>query len=251
MITPFDLPLIFIFGLIIGSFLNVVIYRYNTGKSLGGRSQCLSCGKVLRWYELLPVASFLIQGGRCRGCGSKFSWQYPAVELATAALFAFIWLLPLPPVSRAIYLAASSLLVVIAAYDFRHLIIPDGPVYAFAALGLLNTAFFADFRSHLLAGLGLAAFFWLLWGVSRGRWLGFADGKLALGIGFFLGLTGGVSAVVLAFWIGAAVGLLLIAYSHLSARFGRVTMKSELPFAPFLILGFWLVLILNLHVLPF
>jgi leader peptidase (prepilin peptidase)/N-methyltransferase len=241
---------IFILGLIIGSFLNVVIYRYNTGKSLGGRSQCLACGKVLHWYELVPVFSYLLQRGRCRGCGSKFSWQYPAVELATAILFASSWLLPLSFVSHLIYLAAIALLVVIAAYDFRHLIIPDGPVYAFALLGLLEAALTNALWPRLLAGLGLTAFFWILWGVSRGRWLGFADGKLALGLGFFLGATDGISAVVLAFWIGAAVGLALIAYSRLSARFGRVTMKSELPFAPFLILGFLLVLLLNIHVLP-
>jgi leader peptidase (prepilin peptidase)/N-methyltransferase len=259
-ITPFDSLLIFILGLIFGSFLNVVIYRYNTGRSIGGRSQCLACGKMLRWYELIPLFSFVFQGGKCRGCGSKISWQYPVVELATALSFFLVWQLSLPPVSRLIYLAIVLCLVVIVAYDWRHLIIPDAFVYSFITLALINTILLSRFNldsfgrviiSHLLAGAGLAAFFWLLWLISRGRWLGFADGKLALGIGFLLGPLAGISAVILAFWTGAVVGVGLIIISRLSARYGYVTMKSELPFAPFLILGLALIVFLNLNVLPF
>jgi leader peptidase (prepilin peptidase)/N-methyltransferase len=254
-ITPFDSLLIFVLGLIFGSFLNVVIYRYNTGSAswriVGGRSQCLSCGKLLRWYELIPVFSFLFQQGRCSGCGSKISWQYPLVELLTGLSFLLVWQLPLPLVSKSVYLLIVLLLVVIAAYDFRHLIIPDAFVYSFIILALAHAIWLGDFLSYFLTGLGLAAFFWILWLVSRGRWLGFADGKLALGIGFLLGPALGVSAVVLAFWIGAVAGVALIIVSRLSARYGYVTMKSELPFAPFLILGLALTIFLNLNVLPF
>lgn len=75
-----------LFGLIVGSFLNVVILRMNTGKTLGGRSMCLSCNKKLEWYELIPLVSFIIQRGRCTKCHSKISWQYPIVEAITAVL---------------------------------------------------------------------------------------------------------------------------------------------------------------------
>lgn len=260
MITPVYSFLVFIFGLIIGSFLNVVIYRYNTGMSVGGRSQCLACGKTLRWYELVPVASFLFQQGRCRGCGSKISWQYPAVELITALAFTLIWQLSVASGDKLFYFVTFSILIVIAAYDLRHLIIPDGLVYGFIVLAFAHVillsrsdldSFWPVLINHLLAGIGLAAFFWILWFISRGKWLGFADGKLALGIGLLLGPVAGVSAVVLAFWIGAVAGVALIIISRLSARFGYVTMKSELPFAPFLIIGLALTIFLNLNVLNF
>lgn len=255
MITPFDSLFVFIIGLIFGSFLNVVIYRYNTGSAgwriIGGRSQCLSCGKLLHWYELFPLLSFLWQNGRCRGCGSKVSWQYPLVEFVTGVSFFLVWQLPLPLISKLLYLVVVLLLVVIATYDFRHFIIPDLFVYSFIILALINAVITGHLIPNLLTGLGLAAFFWLLWLVSRGKWLGFADGKLALGIGLLLGPYAGISAVVLAFWIGAAIGVALILFSRLSARFGYVTMKSELPFAPFLIIGLALTIFLNLNVLPF
>lgn len=80
----------FLFGLIIGSFLNVVIYRYNTGRSVQGRSGCLSCGKTLSAVELIPLFSFIFQKGKCHGCGSKISWQYPLVEFSTGIAFTLI-----------------------------------------------------------------------------------------------------------------------------------------------------------------
>jgi prepilin signal peptidase PulO-like enzyme (type II secretory pathway) len=255
------LILIFLLGLVIGSFLNVVIYRYNTGKSVGGRSRCLACRHQLRWYELLPVASFLIQGGRCRACRSVISWQYPLVEFLTAAAFVLVWRLDLPLGLTAIYFAIVACLVVIWAYDLRHQIIPDGFVYAFILLALAATIWRAlgptgfDWLllgRHLAAGLGLATFFWLLWLISRGQWLGFADGKLALGVGFLAGPLGGLSAIVFAFWIGAVVGLLLLAWSRAwHRRHKSYTMKSELPFAPFIIAGLALVSFFNLNVALF
>src|SRR3989338_3567698 len=84
--------LFLVLGLIIGSFLNVVIYRYNTARTLGGRSACMSCQKVLCWYELIPLISFLALGGRCKYCKTKISKQYPAVELLTGIIFASLFL---------------------------------------------------------------------------------------------------------------------------------------------------------------
>lgn len=260
--------LVFILGLVVGSFLNVVILRYNTRLRQGSggqagllwqvrswwgtygnsRSRCFSCGKTLKWYELVPVVSFLLQRGRCRACGSKISWQYPLVELGTAISFALVWLMPQPLDQKIFYLVIFSILIVILAYDWRHQIIPDALVYGFIVLAFFYSLFSNSLISNLLAGLGLAAFFWILWLVSRGRWLGFADGKLALGIGLLLGPVGGVSATILAFWIGAVAGLLLMAISKLSRTHGRVTIKSELPFAPFLILGLVLVLFFQIDV---
>lgn len=264
----------FILGTLIGSFLNVVILRYNTGKKflkMGERSQCFSCGKTLRWYELVPVVSFVVLRGRCSSCKSRLSWQYPLVELATGAIFAGIFWQNFGPGGlstiffwQAIVLAVLqavvwSLLMVIAVYDLHHKIIPDAFAYSFAVLALVLAIFFPQtaggtggtFLSSLLTGLGFFAFFAGLWFVSGGRWLGFGDAKLVLGVGFLLGAVRGLSALTIAFWIGAGVSLLLMAYVRLRAiwvtkavRKGGLrqstpafTMKSEIPFAPFIILG--------------
>ncbi len=266
MIIELPIVLIFILGAIIGSFLNVVIYRYHTGPSLwqalGGRSQCLSCGQTLRWFELLPVFSFFFLLGKCRRCGSILSWQYPLVELGTGLLFVFIWNLQLPLPNAILYYLSFCLLVVITAYDLRHKIIPDAFVFSFIALALLNlliqTVSFSPLSVAwlalsygLLAGAIPALFLWLLWALGRGRWMGFGDVKLALGVGLFAGLNGGISALVLAFWLGAIVGLALIAVAKLKPRGLAFGFKSEVPFAPFIIAGLVLVIFYNFHVLPF
>ncbi len=230
----------FILGTIIGSFLNVVILRWNTGASIAvDRSRCFSCGATLHWYELIPVLSFLAQGGRCRSCGSKISWQYPLVEMVTGVLFALIvWLFP--PLSLAailtdlLFFAIWSTLVVIVVYDMRHKIIPDIFAYLLAFFGIVLILIHASNGVfnwwNLAAGPLLALPLFLLWLVSGGRWMGLGDSKLMLGIGWLLGLNAGGAALILAFWIGAAVGIVLIV-------FRRVAFKSEIPFAPFLVAG--------------
>jgi prepilin signal peptidase PulO-like enzyme (type II secretory pathway) len=246
------LPFAFIFGTIIGSFLNVAALRYNSGRSIGGRSSCFSCRHELAWYELIPVLSFLSSGGRCRSCRSKISWQYPLVELATGILFACLFAyngLKDGFIQADIFWAIEfALLIVITIYDYRHKIIPDGLVYAFSLIALLGVFYFGsiDFWS-LIAGPLLFLPFFLLWFVSKGRWIGLGDGKLALGIGWALGAIDGGSAIVLGFWIGALVSLAILAFGG-----KRLTIKSEVPFGPFLILGFLLIFffrwdILGLH----
>ncbi len=283
------LIIVFVFGTIIGSFLNVVIYRYNSGTSpLSGRSQCFACGKTLNWYELVPVFSFLLQKGRCRKCIVKLSWQYPIVEVLSGTIFVAVYLLGKPLIESVYLITIFSTLLVIAVYDMRHKIIPDGLVAFFAVLALgwflwpfynnIASAFHFPNLWTLLAGPLLFIPFWTLWLVSSGRWLGLGDGKLALGIGWFLGATLGGSAVMLAFWIGAAYALTIIAIQRIaiivselkvkSKKFikldsnapaptfyfinfknfmnwtgasTRLSMKSEIPFGPFLILGVFIV----------
>lgn len=255
--------LLFLLGVAVGSFLNVVILRYNTGRTVRGRSFCTACGKTLQWYELIPILSFLVQQGKCKSCGSKLAWQYPAVELLTGALFLgvhFMFTHLFPSLDyfllSTFYVLIISLLMIITVYDIRHTIIPDPFVFAFIILsGLLlfvnleTLSFELASLSHILAGPVLASPFALLWYVSGGRWMGFGDAKLAWGIGWLLGLSGGVSAVVFGFWIGALYGLLALLFSTLFGRGGRFTMKSEVPFAPFLILGTLLVFFFDLSAL--
>lgn len=251
------LAFVFIFGTIIGSFLNVVIYRYNSGTSpLKGRSQCFSCGKTLVWYELFPLFSFLAQKGKCRGCKVKLSLQYPTVELISGLIFIAVFLLNKSLPETVILLGIFSTLLVIAVYDLRHQIIPDGLVAVFAMLGLikffLTVSFFQAFHfPHawtLIAGPMLFFPFWALWAVSQGRWLGLGDGKLALGIGWFLGATLGGSAIMLAFWIGAAWALAIMGVQKmLKTSTAKLSMQSEIPFGPFLIIAVFIVYFTGLN----
>ncbi|MBI2627470.1 prepilin peptidase [Candidatus Nomurabacteria bacterium] len=146
------LVIFFILGLIIGSFLNVIIYRLNTARSFGGRSACMSCQNRLCWYELIPLFSFLGLGGRCRSCKTKISIQYPLVELATGLIFALLFF-KLQDVfytnSLVFFITYDyfallfSLLLVIATYDLKHKIIPDILSFAFGALAFIGLFFFS------------------------------------------------------------------------------------------------------------
>ena len=262
--------LIFLLGLVIGSFLNVVILRFDKNfslKTLMGRSHCLKCKKILHWYELFPIISFLIQKGECRGCKNKISLQYPLVELLTAVMFLiaayclkftiynfltfgiFTYL-------NLLYLwIIFSILIVITVYDIRHKIIPDVLVFLFAGLSfvfLLISNWGNLSWLEIFSGPILAIPFALLWLISQGRWIGLGDAKLVLGIGWFLGLIDGISAVILAFWIGSFFGVFLIILSKLqSLSFVKknFTIKSEVPFAPFLILSMILIFVFGWDIL--
>ncbi len=239
----------FLFGLIIGSFVNVLIARHGV-KSITGRSACPSCKRTLEWYELFPVLSWLALRGKCRTCRKRISVQYPIVEIVTAGGFLMIGLAPIPVVQQFIGAAIVALLVAIAVYDLYHTIIPDEWSYSFAFLALAY-AFAAPlpetWHLTLLAGPFVALPLYLLWRVSNGTWMGLGDAKLALGIGFLLGMLEGYVALSMAFVIGAFVGVfVLIPLPYVAATLSRAgitrgkeakgfTMKSEIPFGPFLI----------------
>ena len=239
----------FVLGAIIGSFINVLVLRYGTGFSILGRSHCFSCNRQLRFYELVPVVSFFALSGRCRTCRSRIAFHYPLVELTTAILFflaAFrVYTGSVESLLHTLFVSGLfSILMAIAFYDVRHKIIPDGLVYAFILASLcVALARFVLYESHsgfyanLLAGPFLFIPFFLLWFFSSGRLMGLGDGKLTLGIGWLLGLSLGASAIIIGVWVGAFVGLILVLVSRLNRTDITLTMKSEIPFAPFLIAG--------------
>jgi prepilin signal peptidase PulO-like enzyme (type II secretory pathway) len=268
------LPIIFVLGLLIGSFLNVVIYRYNSSLPIiFGRSKCFSCGKELGFWEMIPVLSFLLQRGKCKGCESKISKQYIFVELLTAIVLTFVFYrqYTLAPLYLSIpnglfylsilsifYFIVYCILIVIALYDLKHKIIPDGLVYFFSITCFLKLLYFIfNFGSFsgvdmydFLAPFVLFGFFGLLWLVSRGQWIGFGDVKLSFGIGAMLGFISGVSAIILGFWLGALYVVLLFLLNKISPdRFGSIYRGMEIPFAPFLILGIFIAFIFKIDVL--
>lgn len=243
----------FILGTIIGSFLNVVVLRYYLVSSLIGRSFCFSCGKNLKWYELIPLFSYIALKGHCRSCKSSISIQYPLIELATGLLFAGLILKGVTGLELIAPTISISVLVAILVYDFMHKIVPDALVYTFISIAFLflfidlNTLnFVLPTLGALFAGPVLFLPFFALWFYSKGEWMGLGDGKLALGIGWYFGFAGGISAIVLAFWLGALVSVLLLLLQKIKK--GKLTLfnqelslKSEIPFAPFIIAGFLIV----------
>ena len=237
--------IIFIFGVSVGSFLNCVIYRLSANQDfLRGRSLCPNCRHKLGFFDLIPILSFIILKGKCRYCHKKISFQYPLVEIMTGVLFVLIfwhldfgfdlvfgiWILDL------LYLLiVSCLLMIIFVYDLKHYIIPDKVIYPAIAAVLIFNFQKGNFYSFLLSALGASGFFFLLWLVSRGKWMGFGDVKLAFLIGLFLGWPSILVGMFSAFLIGAIIGLGLIALT-------KKTLKSQVPFGPFLATGTFIAL---------
>jgi len=243
---------IFLFGLIIGSFLNCLIYRLEKSESfLKGRSYCPHCQHILNWQDLIPVFSFLILKGRCRYCGGKISLQYPLVELATALLFVLIINNQLS-INFTIYdllitiylLLTTSFLIVIFVYDLKHYLIPDKVIYPAIVTAfiynLLNTQYLI--LNTFPSSLGAAAFFLFIVLISHEKWMGTGDVKLAFFMGLILGFPNILVALFLAFFIGATAGLILIGL-------GKKTLKSEIPFGPFLVTGTYLALFFGQQIL--
>lgn len=225
---------VFLLGLCVGSFLNVLIDRLPRGESvLWGRSHCDYCKKPLRWFELIPIVSFVLQAGRCRRCHKKLSWQYPLVELATAIGFVWIAGVVATPWSNwshwAYWVIFSSLLVIFVS-DLKYQIIPDSMVVT-GIVGVIGTiGGIGWIGENILVGLGAAGFFFLLWLVTRGRGMGLGDVKLALLLGFLLGYPTIIVGLYAAFLTGAATGVILM-------MTGKKTLKSTIAFGPFLIIG--------------
>jgi len=253
---------IFVFGSIIGSFLNVLILRYGNLFRSSQRSICFSCGHPLNFLDLIPLVSFFALGGKCRYCKSSLSIQYPLVEFLTAITFLFIYLkIGFFNVNLFFYLFVWSIFIAILVYDLNHKIIPDALVYTLIILTALKVLYlsYPDFGQYfwlILAGPMVASPFAFFWLVSKGRWMGFGDAKLALAIGWMLGLMDGISVIILSSLIGSVVGLSLILISQTdffswSERFKNLTIKSEMPFAPFLIIGTAIVFFLEVNIRVF
>jgi leader peptidase (prepilin peptidase) / N-methyltransferase len=262
---------LFALGAALGSFLNVIAVRYDPDKFVlarhtwSGRSHCAGCGKTLRWFELIPFLSFVLQRGRCRHCRARLSFQYPLTELIAGLIVAFVparltfdLFLPGMPLAnllalKALFTLAFLVLFLIALIDWRLQIIPDELTGFVAFLGILaawlsipgfsggSASFlgpyallfgFRDslFLSRVLAAVAAGSFLGLLFLITRGRGIGFGDVKLAPALGLLFGWPDIIGIVLAAFVTGSLYGLWAI------ARRGR-SMKSFLAFGPFLGLG--------------
>lgn len=238
---------IFLLGTIIGSFLNVVIFRAYSGRGLMGRSSCGSCARTLGAVDLVPVFSYIFLKGRCRTCGSKISIQYPLVELATGVLFTLSYVQAQNAYELITLLTLSILGVLISTYDIRHTVIPDAWSYMFSVVAIgwripEIVAGSVSIADVIFAGLVMSAGLWAVWYLSDGRWIGFGDVKLVFGVGALLGVFGACMTLWLACIIGSFVGIALLAKQYLHGRLHYVTMQTQLAFGPFILVSAGLIL---------
>jgi leader peptidase (prepilin peptidase)/N-methyltransferase len=220
-------------GLVIGSFLNVVVHRLPRRESLASPgSRCPQCGAPVRPWDNIPVVSWLVLRGRCRACGAPISPRYPLVEAATAALYVAVVLAFDDAAEIVLGLALITVLVPAALIDLDHRIIPNRLMLPAAVAALaLGTALDADGQAErVLAGLAAAGFFFVA-ALAYPRGMGMGDVKLAGVLGLYLGRSV-AAAVAVALVAGVAVGAVVIA--RLGAAKGR---KTAVPFGPFLALG--------------
>lgn len=233
---------VFVFGLCIGSFLNCVIYRLESKKSLNGRSFCPHCKHELSWKDLFPVFSFLFLNGKCRYCKTKISWQYPIVEISTALMFLIIFSAQGGPASGwnflnlVFWFYIASVLIIVFVYDLKHFLIPDKILFPAIAITLVYRLFENLVNlNYIFAAIIASGFFLIIFLISRGKWMGFGDVKMAFLLGLLLGFSNIFTALFLAFFFGAIIGLILMVFK-------KKGLKSEIPFGPFLIAGTFLAL---------
>ena len=238
--------IIFILGLAVGSFLNVLIYRLHKKESpLIGRSYCPKCKHQLGFWDLVPILSFICLKGRCRYCKERISFQYPIVELATGLLFALVFLkhfgisistpytlYPIPYLVSFIRdLFFIAVLVFVFVYDLKYWLVLDKIVVPAALILLVVNIFLGqNFWNLIIAGLVGAGFFFLQFIISRGKWIGGGDIRLGALLGFFFGWPQVAIAIFFAYIVGAIVSLFLVAS-------GKKKMTGQIPLGPFLVVG--------------
>jgi leader peptidase (prepilin peptidase)/N-methyltransferase len=237
----------FIFGSLIGSFLNVVILRLPDGQSLGGRSHCPNCHRILGILDLFPIFSYLLLRARCRSCKLKISPRYLIIELLTGILFclAYFYLTPQNPAEILLlvkFWIAIATLICVFVIDFEHFIILDNIIFPAGIVVLIlnlvmdlflgNQIFnlYSMFLSGIVAAFFAALPFFGIWYFSKGQWMGFGDVKLALFLGVALGMPGVFVGLMLAVLLGGVFSTALLLFT-------KSNLKTKLPFGTFLSIG--------------
>lgn len=236
-----DTIIAFIFGLVFGSFLNVVIYRYDQWLSiLKDRSACTHCKQQLRWYDLVPLLSYVTLGGKCRYCRKPISWQYPVVELSAAALIAVfyyrifesgIFTLLLGVLAFIGAIVAVGAMIVIFFHDLYEQMVPDLMAYILLVGAVLFSAVYYDSLLNTALGLlvGVAPIALIVY-PSKGKWMGEGDVKIAAALGALVGYPNAFVFLVSTFLVGGLFGSLAIASK-------QAKLKTAIPFVPFMIVG--------------
>ena len=208
--------IIFIFGIVIGSFLNVCIYRIPEHEDIvKTRSHCMSCGRQLKWYDMFPLFSYLFLRGRCRYCKAKLSVQYPLIEAVNGILYVIIVLQNGVNVDSLLYCLLTSALIVLSVIDFRTYEIPFGINLFILALGLIRAALdYHNFLDYLIGLLAVSVVLAILYYATGGRAIGGGDVKLMAACGLFLGWKLIIMAFLLGCVLGAVIHVIRMKVSH-------------------------------------
>lgn len=196
--------IIFLYGIVIGSFLNVCIYRIPIQENIAKvRSHCMQCGHQLKWYELVPLFSYLLQGGKCRSCKSKISVQYPLIEGINGILYVLIFMINGINVDSLLYCLLTSTLLVLSVIDFRTYEIPIGINYFIFALGVIRTVVhYTNWPNHVIGFFVVSVVLYIIIIATKGRGFGGGDMKMMAVCGLFLGW----KEIILAFLLGCIIG---------------------------------------------
>ncbi len=224
-------------GLVVGSFLNVCIVRLPEDESIvSPSSRCRSCGEPIAWHDNVPVASFVILGGRCRRCRAPFSMRYPFVEILTGAMFGLVAMQGSPPALTALQMAIVAVMIVITFIDIDHFLILDVITFPSIALGpvlawLVGHVSVTDSVLGIVGGGGLLwAFAWTYEKLRDREGMGLGDVKLLAMIGGLLGWQATLFSLFTGSLVGSVVGLAAVVLR-------RRQFDLEIPFGPFLAFG--------------
>lgn len=233
----------FIIGAVIGSFLNVCIYRIPAGMSIiSPPSRCGSCGHRLGALDMIPVLSYFFLGGKCRYCHEHYSCRYAVVEFLTGVLFALCGLFFMPGISLVLVFIFVACLMVITWVDIDHQIILDECLIIMLVSGIGYVALRThDWWDALYGMLAAGGFMVLLYFLSRGG-MGEGDVKLSFVLGWWLGLSGGICCLLMAFILGGIIGIALLA----SGTKGR---KDAIPFGPYLCIAAYITLLFGPYII--
>ena len=222
--------IIFLFGIVIGSFLNVCIFRIPKKEDIVKMSShCMSCGYHLKWYDMVPIFSFLALRGKCRKCGAKLSVQYPLIEAANGILYVCIVWTGGIGIESLLYCLMASALLVLSVIDFRTYEIPFGINLFILALGLVRAATdFSNILTYLIGSLSVSIVLAILYYATGGRAIGGGDVKLMAACGLLLGW----KLIILAFLLGCVLGALIHVIRMKVSGEGRV-----LAMGPYLSIG--------------
>ncbi len=229
---------LFAFGAIIASFIGVVVARINTGQSfITGHSRCDVCNKVLKPHLLIPILSYFLSSGRAVCCGARLSPLAPISEALLGTLFVLAYLILGVSSVLVTMLVSLSLILALVLYDITHQILPPELLWLFVGASVV-TAFLATSSGEILRvfiiAIGISTSLAMIYFLSRGRAMGLADTPFAFGLALLVGQIA-ITGFVFSFWIGAVIGIVLLAHRPSGSRMG-----VEVPFAPFLAAGFLL-----------